>query len=183
MRAGAMTRPLTAGLALQEHITNTLQKQLSVLQNEKQKLERELQHEHAEHAAAMSRLSAAFTEKLSERSRLKESFTVLENQLEAEQELIVHRMGAQARPPANSVSLASQRCTAVPHPYAHMQVTALLQERARLKRENERLRTELRTGVRSSSMSPAASPRSTPASSPRTASFRLADHPPPAALQ
>ena len=99
MRAGAMTRPLTAGLALQEHITNTLQKQLSVLQNEKQKLERELQHEHAEHAAAMSRLSAAFTEKLSERSRLKESFTVLENQLEAEQELIVHRMGAQARPP------------------------------------------------------------------------------------
>ena len=97
LAAVALSRPLTARLALQEHITNTLQKQLSVLQNEKQKLERELQHEHAEHAAAMSRLSAAFTEKLSERSRLKESFTVLENQLEAEQELIVHRMGAQAR--------------------------------------------------------------------------------------
>jgi hypothetical protein len=81
----------------QEHITNSLQKQLNVLQNEKQKLEKELQHEHAEHALAMSRLGAAFTEKLSERSRLKESFTVLENQLEAEQELIVHRMGAQVR--------------------------------------------------------------------------------------
>ena len=151
-----------------------------MLQNEKQKLERELQHEHAEHAAAMSRISAAFTEKLSERSRLKESFTVLENQLEAEQELIVHRMGAQAR------SLhAKQSCSLHIAPVltpSHAQVTALLQERARLKRENERLRTELRTGVRSSSMSPAASPRSTPASSPRTASFRLADHPPPAAL-
>ena len=94
----------------QEHITNTLQKQLSVLQNEKQKLERELQHEHAEHAAAMSRLSAAFTEKLSERSRLKESFTVLENQLEAEQELIVHRMGAQARP---SFACFTQLCASL----------------------------------------------------------------------
>jgi hypothetical protein len=80
-----------------------------VLQNEKQKLERELQHEHAEHAAAMSRLSAAFTEKLSERSRLKESFTVLENQLEAEQELIVHRMGAQARPHAKPPCLLTPR--------------------------------------------------------------------------
>ena len=134
-----------------------MQKQLHVLQNEKQKLEKELQHEHAEHALAMSRLGAAFSEKLSERSRLKESFTVLENQLEAEQELIVHRMGAQ--------------------------VTALLQERARLKRENERLRTEIRTGVRGSSASPAASPRSTPASSPRNQSFRVTEHPPPAALQ
>lgn len=154
-----------------------MQKQLHVLQNEKQKLEKELQHEHAEHALAMSRLGAAFSEKLSERSRLKESFTVLENQLEAEQELIVHRMGAQVRGGLG----AGGRRTRVAD--LGSQVTALLQERARLKRENERLRTEIRTGVRGSSASPAASPRSTPASSPRTTPFRMTEHPPPAALQ
>ncbi len=81
---------------------------------------------------------------------------VLENDLEAEQERILHRLGAQ--------------------------VTALLQERAKLKRDNERLKVELRTGVRGSSESPAASPRSTPASSPRVTLGRLAVDVPPAML-
>ena len=57
------------------------------------------------------------------------------------------------------------------------QITALLQERARLKRENDRLRAELRGS------SPAASPRSTPASSPRVGGPRLhSDAPPHAQL-
>lgn len=126
--------------------------QLSVLERQKQQLERELAHEHEEHAQAMQRLGAAFTDKLTERSRLKNEKVQLENALEAEQELILHRMGAQ--------------------------VQALLLERGRLKRDNDRLRAEVRLAGGASFASPAASPRSTPASSPR----RHFAEPPPAAL-
>jgi hypothetical protein len=115
--------------------------QLTNLSREKHALELELRHEHEEHALAMQRLGAAFSEKLTERARLKDEKVVLENQLEAEQELIVHRMTAQ--------------------------VQALLVERSRLKRDNDRLRAELRGLGRAPSASPAVSPRSTPASSPR----------------
>ncbi len=138
---------LAAVEAEEERLTNSLQRQLSMVSREKHALERELQHEHEEHALAMQRLGAAFTEKLSERSRLKDEKIQLENKLEAEQEFVVHRFG--------------------------VQVQALLVERTRLKRENDRLRAELRGMGRSAS--PAASPRATtPASSPRVGAVRSA---------
>ncbi len=127
---------------------------------EKQRLERELQHEHEEHANAIKQLSAVFSERVSERTKLKSERCQLENQLEAEQESIIHRLGAQ--------------------------IQALLTDRVKLKRDNERLRAQLRSLGVSRSVSPALSRgHPSPASSPRFIGSRPEprdNEPPPAAL-
>ena len=148
----------------EEALTNGLMKQLTTLMKEKQALvrslasvacrhetdahraqERELQHEHELHEAGMKELSIAFSERVSERSKLKTERCQLENLLEAEQESIIHR--------------------------AHGQISLLLRDNAKLKRECDRLRG---LGV-SRSVSPALSHgHPSPAASPRT---QIADPP------
>jgi chromosome segregation ATPase len=144
----------------EEYISNTLQKQLSALMREKLQLEEKLQHEEAEHAEVLKRLTDTFNQRMSERNKLQSERCTIENQLEQEQERIINSMSSQ--------------------------VQALLTERGKLKRDNERLRGQLRSLGVSRSVSPATSRGyPSPASSPRnppvmgTAGF---GDPPPAPL-
>jgi uncharacterized coiled-coil protein SlyX len=122
---------------------------------EKAALEQALAHEHEEHAAAVALLSAQFSERLAERTKLKGERCALENTLEAEQEAIIHRMGTQ--------------------------LCLLQTERAQMKRELDRIRGHLRSCSVSRSVSPALRQPS-PAASPRGQSQDGGAVPPPAPL-
>jgi len=92
-------------------------------------------------------LSSQFAERLAERNKLKGERCQLEQEMEVEQESILHRMGAQLQ--------------------------ALHAERERLRREVDRLRSVSRSVSpalsRGSLPSPLASPRTTPAEAPPSA--------------
>ena len=126
----------------EEFISNTLQKQLSGLLKEKLQLEEKLHHEEKEHAEVLKRLTETFNVRVGERNKLQSERCSLENQLEQEQERIINQMSSQ--------------------------IQALLTERAKIKRDNERLRGQLRSLGVSRSVSPALSRgHPSPASSPR----------------
>ena len=126
----------------EEFISNTLQKQLSSLLKEKLQLEEKLHHEEQEHAQVLKRLTETFNVRVGERNKLQSERCSLENQLEQEQERIINQMSSQ--------------------------IQALLTERAKIKRDNERLRGQLRSLGVSRSVSPALSRgHPSPASSPR----------------
>lgn len=126
----------------EEYISNTLQKQLSALMKEKLLLEEKLHHEEKEHAQVLKRLTDTFNQRMTERNKLQSERCNLENELEQEQERILNQMSSQ--------------------------IQALLTERAKMKRENERLRGQLRSLGVSRSVSPALSRgHPSPASSPR----------------